>query len=500
MLSALALLTVVGSLVLGLRTASVSHRLLSMSTTTAATLFLFFELVRLHVEVRRSTEAHARLVTKWRHDADHDRLTMLLNRHGMTRAIRETGAPAAVVLLQMTGLQDVNDALGHEAGDALLRTTARRLHELVRADSPTGRVDDDVFCVLLPRCGVDEALAVAERLLQRLAEPVELNGMPVASGTVVGIAVDTGTGDVIRHAEIALRSARRGDGDVRVHEQGMQPPNARRLGIAAELRQVLANPVLTHQVLPFYQPKADLRTGRINGVEALVRWDHPERGLILPAEFIPAVESTGLVRPLTLHVLDRALADAARWAETGSPLAVAVNLSARSLRDPRLVGDVTALLHQHRVSAELLTLEITESAVMDNPLRAGDVLDGLAQLGVRLSVDDFGTGYSSLAYLARLPVTEVKVDRSFVSRMTSDHRDNAVVRSIVDLGHSLNLRVVAEGVEDEACLEALVQLGVDVAQGFLLTRPLPVTDLERWLVRNPRRHVPRLAATQRAVR
>jgi EAL domain-containing protein (putative c-di-GMP-specific phosphodiesterase class I) len=266
-----------------------------------------------------------------------------------------------------------------------------------------------------------------------------------------------------------------------VYEPGMDPPSADRLAIASELRRVLADPVLADQVLPFFQPKARLVDGQVHAVEALVRWQHPVRGLVPPDAFIPVIESTDLVRPLTLHVLDRSLRQAALWAAAGRPLVVAVNLSARNLLDHRLVDDVSALLARHGVAPSLLSLEITESAVMDDPERAQVVLQGLAGLGVDLSVDDFGTGYSSLAYLARLPVSEVKVDRAFVSRMTVEPRDAAVVRSVVDLGHSLGLRVVAEGVEEQDCYDALRDMGCDVAQGYLLSRPLPAAALELWL-------------------
>ena len=232
----------------------------------------------------------------------------------------------------------------------------------------------------------------------------------------------------------------------------MEPPSARRLAVAAELRRVLADPAQARQIVAFYQPKSALDSGRICGVEALVRWRHPSRGLIPPVDFVPVVESTDLVRPLTLHMLNQALADLARWSSQERDLTVAVNLSARSLHDRALIDDVSALLGKHGVDPKLLTLEITESAVMEDPGEAQDVLDGLSELGVSLSVDDFGTGYSSLSYLAQLPVDEVKVDRSFVSRITTDERAAAIVRSVVDLGHSLDLRVVAEGVEDQALL------------------------------------------------
>jgi EAL domain-containing protein (putative c-di-GMP-specific phosphodiesterase class I) len=244
---------------------------------------------------------------------------------------------------------------------------------------------------------------------------------------------------------------------------------------------VLADPAQAGQIVAFYQPKSALSSGRICGVEALVRWQHPSKGLIPPVDFVPVVETTDLVRPLTLRMLDQALTELARWSSLDLALTVAVNLSARSLHDRDLVDDVSGLLRRHHVDPRLLTLEITESAVMEDPGEAKHVLDGLSGLGVSLSVDDFGTGYSSLSYLAQLPVDEVKVDRSFVSRITTDERAAAIVRSVVDLGHSLNLSVVAEGVEDQHCWDALIEVGCDVAQGYLLSKPLPRDQFETWL-------------------
>lgn len=423
------------------------------------------------------------LVQQLRHDVAHDRLTGLLNREGLTTALNDMNeSPAVVLLLRVSSVRDVTDALGHAAGDRLLRATADRIRAHLGEATAVGRLDGDLFAVLLRDACADGAEAVAERLLAVVTEPVELAEVPLALGAAVGVARGAASSSLIRQAEIALQAAQRGGGvPVVVYDRAMEPPSVRRLSIAAELRRVLADSGMARQVVPYYQPQADLVSGRILGVEALVRWQHPERGLIPPGEFIPVVESTDLVRPLTLHVLDQALSDAARWARNGTPLLVAVNLSARSLFDRNLVQDVAELLGVHAVAPETLTLEITECAVMEDVERAQDVLEGLAGLGVTLSVDDFGTGYSSLAYLARLPVSEVKVDRAFVSRMTSDTRDAVIVRSVIDLGHNLNLRVVAEGVETQSCWQALTEAGADIAQGFLLSRPLQVDVLEQWL-------------------
>ena len=438
---------------------------------------VLFETLTSHAAVAL---ANAQLVAHLRRAADTDILTGLPNRRGLAAAVGALVGPAALVVLDLNGFTEVNEALGHHAGDALLRATGRRIAEGVRAGTVVARLDGDEFAVLLPGAGAEEASEVAERLLGRIAEAVDLESVPVALDAAAGISTSAMAEDLIRAAEIALRVTRR-RGGMLVYDVGMDPPSAHRLALAAELRRVLAEPSLSDQVVPYFQPKARLADGAVLSVEALVRWHHPERGLVPPDAFIPVVESTDLVRPLTLHVLDRSLQQAARWAAAGRPLVVAVNLSARNLLDHRLEDDVRGLLARHHVPPSLLSLEITESAVMDDPERAQIVLQALAGLGVQLSVDDFGTGYSSLAYLARLPVSEVKVDRAFVSRMTTQPRDAAVVRSVVELGHSLGLCVVAEGVEDQDCYDALATMGCDVAQGYLLSRPVPADALDRWL-------------------
>ncbi len=428
--------------------------------------------------------ANARLVGELRRAADTDALTGLANRRGLGAAVAAVPGQAAVVVLHLNGFDEVTETLGHTAGETLLRQTGARIVEVVRDRTVVARLDGAAFAVLLPSSHHDDVRAVALRLLAAVSETVELGDVPVALEAAAGIATGEVAQDVVRAAELALR-ATRGRGGLLVYEPGMDPPSADRLAIAAELRRVLADPALAQQVVPFFQPKARLVDGQVLAVEALVRWEHPVRGLVPPDAFIPVIESTDLVRPLTLHVLDRSLRQAAAWRTAGRPLVVAVNLSARNLVDPRLADDVRVLLSRHDVPPSLLSLEITESAVMDDPERAQLVLEALAALGVQLSVDDFGTGYSSLAYLARLPVSEVKVDRAFVSRMTSEPRDAAVVRSVIDLGHSLGLRVVAEGVEDQDCYDALRAMGCDVAQGYFLSRPVPAATLDRWLCGRP---------------
>ena len=432
--------------------------------------------------------ANARLVEELRRAADTDALTGLANRRGLAAAVAGTPGPAAVAVFALNGFDEVTETLGHAAGEALLRETGRRVVDGVRDRTCVARLEGATFAVLLRHTDPDRRPSwlgdcwLCSRRPSSWATSRWPWTPPWASQRSTGRRmsyVPRSWRCAPPAAEAACSSTSRAW--TRPAPTGSPSPPS--------LRRVLADPVLADQVVPYFQPKARLLDGQVLAVEALVRWQHPSRGLVPPDDFIPIVESTDLVRPLTLHVLDRSLRQAAAWAAAGRPLVVAVNLSARNLLDPRLVDDVRELLGCHRLPASSLSLEITESAVMDDPERAQNVLEGLAALGVQLSVDDFGTGYSSLAYLARLPVSEVKVDRTFVRGMTTETRNAAVVRSVVDLGHSLGLRVVAEGVEDQDCYDALRAMGCDVAQGYLLSRPLPAAVFDLWFAeRLPRAH------------
>jgi EAL domain-containing protein (putative c-di-GMP-specific phosphodiesterase class I) len=297
----------------------------------------------------------------------------------------------------------------------------------------------------------------------------------------IGIALAPGHGEesaiLLQRADVAMYSAKARQKGVEVYAPERDQYSPQRLALVGELRRALEG----RQLEVYYQPKAELATGRVVGAEALLRWDHPERGFVPPDEFVGLAEHTGLIHPLALFVLEDALRRCAAWRRAGTPVGVAVNLSARNLVEVSLPDEVGTLLLETGVHAGSLTLEITESSLMGDAGRTLEVLDRLHAMGIQLSIDDFGTGYSSLSYLRRLPVTEVKIDKSFVLAMTSNTSDEAIVRSTVDLGHNLGLRVVAEGVEDVVTWERLVALGCDVAQGYLLSRPIPASQFERWL-------------------
>jgi diguanylate cyclase (GGDEF)-like protein len=420
----------------------------------------------------------------------HDALTGLPNRTLFTDRLGETlaaGRPLAVMMLDLDRFKEVNDTLGHHFGDELLQQVAARVIEMLRETDTVARLAGDEFAVLLPDSDADSAADIAERILRRLHRSFALSS---ADGEVtvdveasIGVAVSPLHGDtveaLIRCADVAMYTAKDAKNGAVMYEPATASQQPNRLLLLGDLRRALEQP---GELVLHYQPKVSLPLGDLCGVEALVRWIHPTRGLISPADFIPVAENTGLVNLLTTHVLRQGIAQAAAWLTAGLRVPVAVNLSARCLVDPTLLERVRELLEEQALPAELLRLEVTESAVMANPALAQHTLTGLNRLGVRLSIDDYGTGYSSMAYLKRLPVDELKVDRSFVHHMTDAGNDDAIlVRSAIDLGHNLGLTVVAEGVEHAEHVSALRRLGCDVAQGYHFARPLPAEDFSGFL-------------------
>jgi diguanylate cyclase (GGDEF)-like protein len=380
------------------------------------------------------------------------------------------------MLMDLNHFKEINDTLGHHQGDRLLQEVATRLRGAVRASDTVARLGGDEFGVLLHGTAHAGAEAVAEGLLARLREPFVVDSTTLQVGGSIGLAwcPDHGTDveTLIQRADIAMYAAK-ATGGYAVFEHGKDNHSRRRLALAAALPAAIER----GELVLAYQPKADLRTGRIVGAEALARWEHPELGAVDPGEFVPIAEQTGLIITLTTAVLQAALERVATWRALGHELTVAVNLSARSFLDERLAEEIPALLAVHDLPPDCLELEITESMLMHDPERAAVTLERLAAIGVGLSVDDFGTGYSSLAHLKRLPVDTIKIDKSFVLDMADDEADEAIVRSTIELAHNLGLRVVAEGVESPAAWMRLVALGCDLAQGFHLARPLPAGGL-----------------------
>ena len=378
------------------------------------------------------------------------------------------------MIMDLDHFKEVNDTLGHHHGDVLLQEVAERLKTTLRTADTVARLGGDEFGILLPEVmGADDALAVAEVLQSALREPFVVDGLTLEMGGSIGIACHPDHGDhvevLIQRADIAMYSAKEGGRGFSLYEPQQDHYSPRRLSLAGELRSALESGELELH----YQPKADVISGRIVGVEALVRWNHPRHGLLGPEEFVPIAEQTGLIVPLTRWVLAAAMRQCRAWQEQGYELSVAVNLSARSFLDTALAVDIPQLLKVHNIEPTLLELEVTESTIMLDPARATATLERLSELGLRLSIDDFGTGYSSLANLKRLPVDMIKIDKSFVLEMATEHSDAAIVRSTIELAHNLGLQVIAEGVEDRQIWEELARLGCDFAQGYYLSRPLP---------------------------
>ncbi len=430
------------------------------------------------------------------HQALHDSLTGLPNRalfhDRVLQAIetaRRNDSQSAVMVMDLDHFKEINDTLGHYHGDRLLQLVGQRLSSSLRAEDTVARLGGDEFAVLLPNVrDSDHALEVAHKLLGALRRSFEIDGLTLEVSGSIGIGCFPEHGEdgetLLQRADIAMYVAKAAHSGARLYEIEQDKHSVQRLALAGELRRAISN----DELLLHYQPKIDVATGRVVGVEALCRWQHPSIGMIMPADFVPMAEHTGLITPLTKRVLELALGQIAVWREQGNHLSIAVNLSARSFLDSQLLEeDLPALIAQHKIDPALLELEITESMIVGDPQRARAVLETLNELGVTLAIDDFGTGYSSLAYLRDLPVDEIKIDRSFVLEMQGEHSGETIVRSIIDLAHNLGLRAVAEGVEDQALLTRLTELGCDTAQGYYISRPLPAQRFEAWLESYPLR-------------
>jgi diguanylate cyclase (GGDEF)-like protein len=398
------------------------------------------------------------------------------------------GTQVAVLLLGLDHFKLVNDSFGHDSGDLMLRLVTERLEEFVSPGGMLARFSGDVFCMLVSGVPSEaEALRIADAITATMAAPYQLDGDEVFVTMSVGIALSGGVESVatpetlLRDADAALHRAKeRGRARSELFVEDYRVTAVHRLRTANDLHRALTE----QEFRVVYQPEIDLRTGHVTGVEALVRWHHPERGLVPPAEFIPLAEQTGLIAGIGAWVLDTALAQAAHWARSrydGSSVTVWVNLSARQLGDPGLVELVAETLRRHGVDAAQLGLEITESALLEDAEGAVTALSSLRELGVRLAVDDFGTGYSSLSYLKRLPVDAVKIDRSFVDGLAVDGDDSAIVAAVAGMARALRLTTIAEGVENLDQLQALKRLGCDLAQGYFFTTPQPPSHINRLL-------------------
>jgi diguanylate cyclase (GGDEF)-like protein len=421
-----------------------------------------------------------------------DGLTRLPNRallldrleQGLRTATRRS-EPLTVMVLDLDRFKEINDMLGHMAGDVVLKQVAARLQAVLRDSDTVARLGGDEFALVLPMADTDLVRVVARRIALALRTPVEFEGQPLDVAASIGSAIypqhgeDAGT--LIRHADAAMYVAKRNNTGHAFYDASYDVGQREHLSLLSELRRAVEE----SQLRAYYQPQIDLATGRVRGVEALVRWRHPTRGLLAPAEFMPYAEQTGFVRVVTRWMLAVTVRQCGKWAAQGVPLQVSVNISARDLMNRELPYVIADLLRVHSVPPHLLCLELTESSFMEDPKHAQATLRQLDALGIKLAIDDFGTGFSSLAYLKKLPVCELKVERTFVKGMTEDKDDRVIVRSTIELAHNLGMQVVAEGVENEACLEQLRELRCDFVQGYLMSGPLRRRTLEAWLLESP---------------
>jgi diguanylate cyclase (GGDEF)-like protein len=435
----------------------------------------------------RTRIQHREALATIAHLAFYDPLTGLPNRTLLLDLLQKAIQNAeqqhralALLHLEIGHFHEINKVLGYRAGDQLLQALGQRLARTVKEEELLARVGEAEFALLLPHGGADYAIKVAHRLMTALQEPVEMAGLMLDPRAAIGIALypdhATDAEALLRRANTAMHEAKPGRRRCALYMGGQEQEFTRRLSLMGDLRRAIAH----NELLLYCQPKIHMASRRVYGVEVLVRWQHPVHGMLSTIEFIKLAEQAGLITPLTHWMLNVAFSQRHAWHEAGLELALCINLSAHDLYDPGLVDHLQGLFSTWGIAPELIQLELTESALMEDPDEALKTLTLLKQLGVVLFIDDFGTGYSSLGYLQKLPVNGIKIDQSFVTPMATSHDSAAIVRSIIELGHNLELEVVAEGVESQAVWDCLAALGCDVAQGYLISMPMPAEQFRNW--------------------
>jgi diguanylate cyclase (GGDEF)-like protein len=453
-----------------------------LATAQVGLPFVPLVLLALHA-VHRMVRSAGESERAWRVDA----LTGLPNRRALESSVTER-RPLALLLLDLDRFRNVNEALGHSLGDRLLIEVAHRLSDVVPAHDLVVRLGGDEFAVLATRVdGAPGARRIARHLAEALNRPFAVDGLSVDVSASIGIALRTERGgdgaELLRAAEAAMYDAKQRGDQVAIYGPEAAHHSPDRLALLADLRRVLREDAPDDGIMLFYQPQIAIATGEVVGVEALLRWRHPERGMVGPEELIRVAEPTPVMRLLTDRVLHEVIAQLSVWRTAGRPLRASVNVSVRDLHSGDIADRVGELLSAYAVPPDLLQLEITESALMADPHRVLSTITRLDRMGIAISLDDFGTGFSSLQHLRRLPLAEVKIDRSFVLGMAADRGDAAIVRSVIDLAEALGLRAVAEGVEDERTWRLLAAAGCHAAQGWFHARPMPTAELSEWLVR-----------------
>jgi len=442
--------------------------------------------------LRDVTESRNEIVAL-RHQAMHDGLTNLPNRMMLfdrlaeaLEAARSDGKVIALLLMDLDRFKEVNDTFGHHFGDVLLKQVAFRLRNQLHIDDTVARLGGDEFAIVLTSALDANAVAMtARRILNSLQQPFVVEGQVLEVGASIGIALYPQHGSdartLMRRADVAMYATKQSNAGFTFHERDEQESRVPdQLSLVVEMRSAIER----NEFELYYQPKRHLRSGLITRVEVLIRWNHPTRGLLLPVSFVPIAERTGLIKPMTDWILDKALQQCREWQDAGAPIHVAVNVSAKSLLEETLPSKVQSVLDKWKVDPRFLKIEITESSIMADPAHALAIMSMLQSMGVRLSVDDFGTGYSSLTHLRELPIDEIKIDKSFVMGMLTSDADAAIVRTVIDLAHNLGKQVCAEGVEDLETMRCLEEMGCDLAQGYFISRPVPAAALMTWLTDN----------------
>ncbi|MDH5216577.1 MAG: EAL domain-containing protein [Gammaproteobacteria bacterium] len=423
-----------------------------------------------------------------RYQALHDALTDLPNRSlfmdRLQQALLTAGREqheVSILLLDLDRFKEVNDTLGHHVGDKLLQQIAHRLRMILRDSDTVARLGGDEFSVLLPTADKSQAMFIARKIINEVEKSVVLDGQSLSVGASVGISSYPANGDnpvvLMQRADVAMYVAKRSNRGFSIYDAKTDQHSLRQLAINSELRSAIEH----NELEVHYQPKIDLKTNRINGFEALVRWRHPKLGVLLPEEFIPLAEQSGLIRPLTMIVLRKSLEESAFFLKKIEKLRLSVNLSMRDLSDLSFADEIASILREYDIPSSRLKFEITETSLMEHPQKTIRALDRLNAMGLRLSIDDFGIGYSALSYLKQLPVNELKIDKSFGMSLVSDGNSAVIVRSTIDMAHELGLSVVAEGIETKEAYEMLQELGCDSVQGFYISRPLPMNEAIKWV-------------------
>ena len=429
-------------------------------------------------------------VVQLRHQATHDGLTNLPNRTHLFERLeqninsaREANGLLALMVMDLDRFKEVNDTFGHHFGDMLLKQVAFRLRNQVREPNTVARLGGDEFAIVLAEVSdANEAARIARNVLNALEQPFVVEEQVLEVGASIGIVLfPTHGGDartLLRRADAAMYNAKQGQTGYSFHRDEVEARTPDQLAIVVEMRSALER----NEFEPYYQPKIHLRSGLMTRAEVLLRWNNPKRGLVQPAMFVPIAERTGIIRSITDWLFERVMSQMRTWQDAGAPVHLAVNISAKSLLDQALPSKIQRLLDRWEIDPRFLKIEITESSIMADPAHALAIMSMIQSMGVRLSIDDFGTGYSSLTHLRQLPIDEIKIDKSFVTGMTTSEADAAIVRTVIDLAHHLGKQVCAEGVEDEATLLMLRDIGCDLAQGYFIARPLTAQGLMQWLI------------------